>query len=105
MFNLEENLHELRWAVFAFIGGGIGYVLRSDKIQRNDLIIESLGAGFVGAIVSMAARYYDLSPEATGVLVGVSALIGARATLRFMKEQVLARLNVKSAGAKNGNEP
>lgn len=105
MYNLEEHLHELRWAVFAFIGGGIGYVLRSDKIQRNDLIIESLGAGFVGAIVSMAAKYYDLGPEATGVLVGVSALIGARATLRFMREQVLARLNIKGTGASNGNEP
>jgi energy-converting hydrogenase Eha subunit C len=91
MQNIPESFHELRWAVFAFVGGGIGYLLRSKKIQRRDLIIESLGAGFVGAIVSMAAKYYALGVEATGVLVGVSALIGARATLRFFKEQILRR--------------
>lgn len=102
MDQISEYMHDLRWAGFAAIGGAIGYVLRSEKIKRGDLIIESLGAGFVGAIVSMAAKYYALGAEATGVLVGISALIGARATLRFIKEQVLRRLNAKESETPNG---
>lgn len=102
MDKLVDYMHDLRWVVFGLIGGGIGYLLRSDEIKARDLIIESLGAGFVGAIVSMAAKYYGMPTEATGVLVGISALIGARATLKFMKEQVLSRLKSKDSGANNG---
>lgn len=87
-----HNLDDYRWSVFAAIGGAIGYLMRSKKIQRRDLIIESLGAGFIGAIVSMAAKYYGLPETATGPLVGISALIGARATLTFLKENILRRL-------------
>lgn len=102
MEKFADYIHDLRWAVFALIGGGIGYLLRSHEIKVRDLIIESLGAGFVGAIVSMAAKYYGLNPEATGVLVGISALIGARTTLKFMKEQVFARLKARDSGDSDG---
>lgn len=91
-----NNLDDYRWSVFAAIGGAIGYLMRSKKIQRQDLIIESLGAGFIGAIVSMAAKYYGLPETATGPLVGISALVGARATLTFLKENILRRLGSRS---------
>lgn len=98
MDKLLEYLHDGRWVLFGFIGGAIAYLLRHDgdsaRIKPGELIVEGLGAGFVGAIVSMAAQYYRLGAPETGVLVGMSALIGARATMQFIKEQLAERFNI-----------
>lgn len=89
---LAEWLAFCRWALFATVGGGIGYVLRSPSINLRDFIIESVGAGFVGAVVAMACQAYDLSAPVTGSLVGISALTGARAVLKLLQNAVLNRL-------------
>lgn len=104
-------LHDGRWALFGFIGGAIGYLLRHDddyrRVKPTELIVEGLGAGFVGAIVSMVAQYYHLGAPETGALVGISALIGARATMQFLREQLAERFNIgkKKAEAEDENGP
>lgn len=100
----------LRWALFAMVGGGVGYVLRSPAINLRDFIIESVGAGFVGAIVAMACQANELSAPVTGVLVGVSALTGARAVLRLLQNAVLNRLKLSNPDSQaqeedNGKAP
>lgn len=94
-----RELPAVLWAGFGGVGGAVGYLLRSDDIKIRDLTIEAAGAGFVGALVSMAAQYYVLGTPETGVLVGVSSLVGARATLRFLQNAVLNRLKLPQQGA------
>lgn len=103
MDKLIDYLHEARWFAFGLIGGLIGYLLRSRRVKLRDLIVEGLGAGFVGAIVSMAAKYYELGAPETGVLVGVSALIGARATMQFIREQLAERFNIGKKKSETDN--
>lgn len=102
-------LHDGRWALFGFIGGAIGYLLRRDgdyrRVKPSELIVEGLGAGFVGAIVSMGAQYYTLGAPETGALVGISALIGARATLKFLREQLAERFYIGKKKQEGGDGP
>ena len=103
MENPIDALNYLRWSLFAAIGGAVGYLLRSTKVNVRDFIIETAGAGFVGSLVSMACATYQLGTPQTGVLVGVSALIGARTSLGFLKSAVINRLKLSSETEDNGN--
>lgn len=101
---LGDALGYARWALFAGIGGAVGYLMRSTRVNARDFIIETVGAGFVGSLVSMACSTYQLGTPQTGVLVGVSALIGARTSLGFLKSAVLNRLKLPTESEDGGND-
>lgn len=84
----------IKWSVFAAVGGAIGYFLRSTSVNARSLTIEIVGAGFMGALVSMGCQAYGFTTPLTGALVGLSALAGARATLGAMEQLVKRRLHI-----------
>jgi urea transporter len=106
MWEMLIGIAYVRWAIFAAVGGIIGYLIRSESINARDFIIETLGAGFMGLLVAMACTAYNLSTPITGVLVGVSALAGARATLTAMERLIKRRLNLpETSDEANGKAP
>lgn len=89
---MRDWISYLMWGLFSTFGGGVGYVLRSPKVNLRDFIIESVGAGFVGMLVSMGCQASSLDTHYTGIIVGVSSLTGARASLRVMQSVIGKRL-------------
>lgn len=94
MDELHLSLIYIKWAVFAAVGGAVGYLLRSTSINARSFMIETVGASFMGALVSMGCQAYGLSTPLTGALVGLSALAGARATLGAMESLIKRRLHI-----------
>ncbi|MBN8921584.1 MAG: hypothetical protein BGP10_16025 [Rhodanobacter sp. 68-29] len=84
--------------VFAAFGGLLGCVLRSmdagTPVSFWRTLIESVASGFVGVIVMLICQAMHLSPQWTGVLVGVFGWLGATASIRMLEPLVRIKLGV-----------
>lgn len=86
------------YIALAFFAGAIGYIMR--QLAENKpvgvwrVIVEALGAGLVGYIVMLICQATGLSPEWTGVAVGVCGWLGASATMRILERYVFRKLGV-----------
>ena len=88
----------LAYGAFAMFAGLCGHFLRSmdseKPIQWKRSIVEGAGAGFVGILVLLLCDAMALSPEWTGVIVGVCGWLGANATIRFLERVILKKLGL-----------
>ena len=88
----------LLYPVFAAFGGLLGYALRMMdaglQVSRWRALIESLAAGFVGILVMLLCQALQLSPQWTGVVVGVCGWLGATASIRMLERVVRNKLGV-----------
>lgn len=86
------------YGMFAMFAGLCGHLLRSMDDEKPLLwkraIVEGASAGFVGILVLLACDAMKLSPEWTGVIVGVSGWLGANATIQFLERVILKKLGL-----------
>jgi hypothetical protein len=85
-------LRAIAYTAFSGLGGMIGYTMRTiDGKQPFKLwrvIVEGAGAAFVGVLVMMLCEAMRLSPQWTGVIVGVCGWLGASTTIRMLESVV-----------------
>lgn len=85
-------LRAIAYTTFSAFGGMIGYTMRTiDGKQQFKLwrvIVEGLGAAFVGTLVMMLCEAMHLAPQWTGVIVGVCGWLGASTTIRMLESVV-----------------
>lgn len=109
MFEEMPNwIRGLCYALFAALGGTMGYVMRTvDSNQKVSLMraaMEGFGAGFVGFLVLLACQATELTEAWTGVIVGVSGWLGANVTIRLLEKLVRRKLGVGEATPENQND-
>jgi len=96
--NLIQWLRMASYAVFASVGGMLGYTMRmlehGNPIKLPMAMMEGLASGFVGLLVYMLCESLHLSAQWTGVIVGVSGWLGANATLRILEIVVYRKLGI-----------
>lgn len=102
---MEDNsvilwwLKALAFTAFSAIGGALGHLMRNyDKkpFSWGRCFLESMAAGFVGLLMLLVCEAMDLSPQWTGVIVGVSGWLGANATIRMLEGLVRKRLGLET---------
>ena len=88
------------YPLFACVGGALGHVLRTldagGHISMWRTLLESMAAGFVGILVMLICQQLHLSPQWTGVCVGVCGWLGATVSIRMLERLVRARLGVQT---------
>lgn len=96
------------YPLFAALGGLLGCVLRAMdagvKVSVWRAVIEAISAGFVGVLVMLICQATHLSPQWTGVMVGVCGWLGATASIRLLEQVVRRKLGVIEPGSKP-NDP
>lgn len=95
------------YAAFAAFGGFMGHLLRTiekgDKLNWARGFLESGSAAFVGVLVLLTCQAMEMSPEWTGVIVGVSGWLGANATIRILESVIRKRLGISDSSPFEGN--
>lgn len=88
--------------VFSAFGGFLGFVLRQldagNKVSMTRAVIESAGAGFAGVLVMLVCQAMHLSPQWTGVAVGVFGWLGATATIGVLAKILRKKLGISDDG-------
>jgi len=88
------------YALLASVGGFLGHIMRaldrSDRISWLRAMIESLAAGFVGILVTLACNALSLNDQWTGLIVGVCGWLGANASIRILEKVAFKKLGVGS---------
>lgn len=88
----------LGYGAFAMFAGLCGHLLRSMDDNKplvwKRALVEGASAGFVGVLVLMTCDAMKLSPEWTGVIVGVSGWLGANATIQLLERVILKKLGL-----------
>lgn len=88
----------LGYGIFAMFAGLCGHLLRSmddgKPLLWKRAVVEGASAGFVGVLVLLACDAMKLSPEWTGVIVGVSGWLGANATIQLLERVILKKLGL-----------
>lgn len=91
-------VHSVGYAAFAAFGGAMGYVLRTMDATRPisyvRLCVETVAAGFVGLLAMFTCAAFELAPNWTGVVVGMSGWLGATASMRLIETLIYKRLGV-----------
>ncbi len=89
------------YALFAAIGGFMGYLMRvldkRQKPQWGRALVEAVAAGFVGVLTLLCCIALGLSPAWTGVVVGVCGWLGANVTILMLEKVVLKKLGIERA--------
>lgn len=84
------------YVAFSAVGGMLGFLMRSvDGKQPFRIwrcLLEGAGAAFVGLLVLLICQAMNLSPQWTGVIVGVCGWLGASATIRMLESVVRNKL-------------
>ena len=96
--NLIQWLRIAAYALFASVGGMLGYTMRmlehGNPVRLPMAMMEGVASGFVGLLMYMLCHSVGLSSEWTGVIVGVSGWLGANATLRILEIVVYRKLGI-----------
>lgn len=86
------------YTAFSAIGGMLGFTMRAmdgkqkEKFSIWRCLVEGAAAAFVGFLVLMICEAMNLSPQWTGVIVGVCGWLGASATIRMLETVVRNKL-------------
>lgn len=84
------------YVAFSAVGGMLGFCMR--QVDRKEpfsflrCLLEGAGAAFVGLLVLLICQAMNLSPQWTGVIVGVCGWLGASATIRMLESLVRNKL-------------
>jgi hypothetical protein len=96
------------YLAFSAFAGGLGYILRSmekgDTVHASRVFWEMLGSGFSGFIVLMLCKVMAISPEWTGIIVGITGWLGAQATILGLEGVARRKLGLDRTTA-NENPP
>ena len=97
------------YAGFAFFGGVMGYIMRcfdkKESVNPLRVFVEGGAAAFVGIIVMLLCQAMNLSPQWTGVIVGVCGWLGATATIQMLERMVAKKLGVTPSPRNDPNHP
>ncbi|UPT52958.1 holin [Hafnia phage yong3] len=89
------------FAVISFVGGALGYVMRTldagGKVTLVRTLLEGLSSAFFGFVIGMVYVDFSLSWGFAFALVSVLAWIGSRATIKKLEPFLLKKLGLKPA--------
>ncbi|WP_223521509.1 phage holin family protein [Pseudomonas sp. GL-B-19] len=91
------------WAyvVIAATGGVIGHMMRKlgarQTIKLGETALQGVGAAFAGYLVLLGCRSAGVTPEVSGVIIGLCGWLGADATLVLLQSYIYKKLNIVSA--------
>lgn len=84
------------YTAFSAVGGMLGFIMRAIDGKQTfkfwRCLVEGAAAAFVGLLVLMICEAMNLSPQWTGVIVGVCGWLGASATIRMLESVVRSKL-------------
>lgn len=107
MLNDNWWVRAAAYAGFSAVGGMIGFTMRAlDGKQPQPFsfwrcMVEGAAAAFVGCLVLLICEAMNLSPQWTGVIVGVCGWLGASATIRMLESLIRNKLGASP----NAGEP
>lgn len=101
-------LRSLSYCAFSALGGMLGFLMRAhnkqEKINYGRCALEGLGAAFVGMLVLLVCEAMKLSPQWTGVIVGVCGWLGATATIVMLENVVRNKLGLAEKPPESNSE-
>lgn len=93
-----QALRGAAYAIFAFIAGFLGYLLRTldagAHVSWARALLESFSAALVGLLVMWICQSAGLSQQWTAVSVGVSGWLGANASIQVLQRLVWSKLGL-----------
>jgi hypothetical protein len=96
--NWWQAIRGVAYAVFAFVAGFLGYLLRTldagAAISYGRALVEALSASLVGLLTMWICQSMGLSQQWTAVSVGVSGWLGANASIQFLQRIVWSKLGL-----------
>lgn len=89
----------LAFVGISFVGGSLGYVMRTldagKKVKAGMALLEGLSAAFFGLIMYAVYREFNISLWFAFGLAGLLAWLGSRATLKVFKSLIASRTGIK----------
>jgi hypothetical protein len=96
--SLLQALRGACYAAFAFVAGGLGYILRNldagTNISYVRAFIEALSSALVGLLTMWICESLGLSQQWTAVSVGVAGWLGANASIQVLQRLVWNKLGL-----------
>lgn len=99
-------LRNAAYVSFSAFAGGLGYILRTmekgEGVGASRVFWEMLGSGFSGFVILMLCKVMGISPEWTGIIVGITGWLGAQATILSLESVARRKLGLeRSIGSEN----
>lgn len=88
------------WAyvLISAVGGVLGHMMRKTStqqpIQIGETFLQGIGAAFAGYLVLLGCRSAGLTPEISGVIVGLCGWLGSDATLMLLQSYIYRKLKI-----------
>lgn len=105
---VEELIRTPALILFAGIAGALGYIMRAldhgQKLSKGRIALEFCASAFVGLLVIWICGAMHLSPEWTGVIVGVCGWLGASASIQVLQKLVWKKLQLGGNSGPNQND-
>ena len=94
---LGEMAYMLTYTLLAGIGGLLGCYTRTPdrrKVPASRIVVNSLSSAFVGSLIIMLLRAYNVDESLYGPISGFAGWLGADTSIRLLERYLYKKLQI-----------